>query len=194
MNKMHQICTIDGCSKPRFNRGLCVAHFTRWKRHGDPLGGRTPVGEARKWVQEVALAHQGDECLTWPFNKGDGHGQIKIDGKNMPANRYVCTLAHGEPPTPGHEAAHSCGKGHLGCVNKGHLSWKTRAENFADKLIHGTHNRGERNHCSKLTEPEVREILALRGEVPQSQIAEKFGVAFQTISKIHNGERWGWLR
>lgn len=35
-------CIIDGCSKKVFNvnRMLCHAHYNRWYRHGDPLGGK----------------------------------------------------------------------------------------------------------------------------------------------------------
>ena len=29
-------CTIDDCTKPLNCRGMCSAHWTRWKRHGDP--------------------------------------------------------------------------------------------------------------------------------------------------------------
>lgn len=33
-------CTITGCRKPRVARGWCEGHYRRWRRHGDPLGGR----------------------------------------------------------------------------------------------------------------------------------------------------------
>lgn len=29
-------CSIDGCGKPVHCRGWCSAHWTRWRRHGDP--------------------------------------------------------------------------------------------------------------------------------------------------------------
>lgn len=32
-------CSIEGCGKPAKNRGWCSAHYTRWRRHGDPLAG-----------------------------------------------------------------------------------------------------------------------------------------------------------
>lgn len=35
-------CIIDSCDKPYLARGWCSAHWTRWKRHGDPLGGDEP--------------------------------------------------------------------------------------------------------------------------------------------------------
>lgn len=34
------VCQIDGCELPTRNRGLCVAHYTRFVRCGDPLAVR----------------------------------------------------------------------------------------------------------------------------------------------------------
>jgi hypothetical protein len=162
-------------------------------RHGDPLGGRTPEGEPLRWIHEVAMQHTGEACLAWPFAKTGGYGHVKVKGKIARAHRYICELAHGAPPTPEHEAAHSCGKGHEGCVSQGHLEWKTHAENMADRLIHGTHNRGERCVSSKITEAEAREILALKGIESRSRLAARFGVAKSTIAGIHSRHTWAWL-
>lgn len=38
--KRGRVCVIDGCDKPVDSRDWCSAHYTRWLRHGDPLGGR----------------------------------------------------------------------------------------------------------------------------------------------------------
>jgi DNA-binding transcriptional MerR regulator len=35
-------CTIPDCDRPARVRGLCEAHYTRLRRHGDPLGGKAP--------------------------------------------------------------------------------------------------------------------------------------------------------
>lgn len=32
-----RICSIDDCGKPCFGHGWCQAHYTRWRKHGDPL-------------------------------------------------------------------------------------------------------------------------------------------------------------
>lgn len=188
---MTNLCSI--CEKPARTRGYCSAHYTRLRRHGDPLGGRTSPGDPLRFIKEIALNHTSKQCLTWPFCKNrDGYGQLWIEGKLAIASRYVCELAHGAPPTPEHQSAHSCGKGHEGCIAPGHLDWKTRAENMADTLEHGTRKRGESHVLAKLTEVDVREILTMKGE-RQCKLAARFGVTPQTVSSIQSGKSWAWV-
>jgi hypothetical protein len=187
-------CACKGCCKPHHRKGYCNGHYQRLLKYGDPLGGGTSKGELLRWIREVALRHTGYECLAWPFTKDSGgYGRVSIDGKKVAVSRYVCELVHGAPPTPEHEAAHSCGKGHDGCISPIHLDWKTPAQNQADRLVHGTSNSGERNGCSKLTEAAVREIIALKGVGYQRNLAARFGVSPQAISDIQAGRRWAWL-
>jgi hypothetical protein len=78
-------------------------------------------------------------------------------------------------------------------VNKRHLSWKTRLENEADKLVHGTVLRGERQNGAKLKEEHVRQIRGLEGMMSQGQMAAMFGVDRITINDIFRGRTWAWL-
>lgn len=187
------VCSIEKCEKMQVGRGLCRMHYSRLLRHGDPLVvkvERSHRGEPQCFYESVVLGYEGAECLIWPFGRfSNGYG--KMGGRIV--SRLVCEDEYGAPPTAEHEAAHSCGKGHLGCVTRAHLSWKTKAENMADKLSHGTHSRGERHGKSKLTESQAREILSLKGKVSQSSLAARFGVAAQTVGKIHSGQNWSWL-
>lgn len=189
-----RICKIDGCDKPLKARGWCNAHWVRWKRYGDPLAGQTMKGEPSRFFNEVVLPYDGDECLIWPYSKdGKGYAQIRKDGRNQSVSNLVCREIDGPPPTPEHEAAHSCGKGHLGCVAPSHLSWKTHVDNEADKLIHDTHIRGERCGTSKLSESQVLQIRELIGRKTQREIAKMFGVCQATVSFINRRRRWFWL-
>lgn len=189
-----KLCKVDGCENPSRRRGWCNAHYHRWKAHGDPLGGGTPHGALLRWIVETALPYNGDDCLIWPFGRDSrGYGFITVDGKHQYASRYVCEQTYGQPPTDDHEAAHSCGKGHEGCVNPNHLSWKTRNGNHADKLTHGTHNRGERHNLAKLTEADVRRIRKLSKSITGLALADMYGVSPTTIYDIINGYTWGWL-
>src|SRR5687768_4067693 len=177
-----RLCSIQECGKTLYSKGYCEAHYARFRRHGDPLAGRTPDGELIRWINEVAMLHPSDDCLPWPFGTiGNGRAQVRVSGKKVIASRYVCELANGAPPTPEHEAAHSCGNGHEGCIAPGHLGWKTHVENMADRLVHGTLRRGERHGMAKLTEDDVRTIIALKGGVPRRNLAEMYGVSRGTI-------------
>lgn len=134
-----KLCSIPDCGKPIKSRGWCTGHYQRWNKHGNPLGGGTSPGEALRFYREVVLPYDGDECLVWPYaTKFDGYGMLWLAGRPHIVSRLVCEDANGPAPTPKHDAAHSCGQGRLGCVAKRHLSWKTRLENVADSIAHGT--------------------------------------------------------
>lgn len=191
------ICTIPACDKRAINsRGWCWGHYTRWRRHGDPLGGsqRAADGEPERFYREVVLAYDGDECLQWPYAVNEhGYGKLFRDAGMRRVPRLVCDEANGPPPTPDHEAAHSCGNGNKGCCTKRHLSWKTSAENKADMLEHGTRVKGERHGRSKLTENDVREIRALQGLMTQATIAKQFNISAAGVGLIHLRKKWAWL-
>lgn len=190
-------CSVENCNgnadyRARGGKGLCHSHFRRLKRHGDPLAGKaTPMGELLRFAASAA-AHRGDECLIWPYGMNErGYGLLRVNGRHIGAHRYVCLQAHGEPPTPNHQAAHSCGT--PSCVSPRHLRWSTSSENQADRLIHGTDIRGEKHPHSKLTEFQALEILAMKGTETPSEIAGRFGVSQGLVSSIHCGRSWSWL-
>lgn len=186
-----RLCSIPGCNKPHYGRGWCQAHHRRWYKHGDPLKlNKTSNGEVIRYFNEVVLTHQGDNCLIWPFAKNpDGRA---VFGRGLVC-RKICKIKNGPPPTPQHHAAHSCGKGHSGCVNPNHLSWKTAKENNADKLIHGTSRRGKERPNVKLTEDQVRMIRSLRGKLSISETAKKLGVSISGVKNVISRNTWKWL-
>lgn len=190
-----RICSIDGCGKPHNAKGLCGMHGQRLKRHGDiSKTTKTPNGEPDRFIKDIISSEIVGDCINWPYGRTKkGYGFIFVNGHNMSVGRYVCLLTHGEPPTPKYEAAHSCGNGHMGCVNPGHLSWKTTADNHADKLIHGTTNRGERHGSSKLTEKQVSEIRAMKGIKSQTEIAAMYGISQSNVSRLMSRHNWSWL-
>ena len=192
-----RICSIPGCDKPHRARGLCRGHYARYIKFGDPLLGgraRVPKGGVQRYLAEVVLAHTGTECLFWPFSRVKrGQAQIRYAGRPILVARLVCAHVHGAPPTGGHHAAHSCGKGHLGCVSPQHLSWKTPKENEADKKSHGTRICGERSPLSKLTIHQVRRIRELGRTLSSAQIAQDFPVGARTIRSVLSGRSWSGL-
>lgn len=186
-----EFCTIEGCRGKYLSRGYCSKHYWRMKRHGDPLHDvRAAQGDHMAWLA-ANIGFDGDECLIWPFRARtlQGYGTTNDPrGVQKNASNVMCELAHGEPPTQLHEAAHSCGKGHDGCVNPKHLRWATRSENHADKHIHGTALCGEASPVSKLTEKQVLEIRAHKGQA--QEVADKMGISRNYVYQIKAGERW----
>jgi hypothetical protein len=186
-------CKIEGCGKRSHIEGYCDAHGRRLKAHGDPLGGRKtpwPREEPYRFFEETVLTYDGDDCLIWPYTRLiDGRGQL---GRNL-VHRRVCEIVNGPPPTERHQAAHNCGKGHEGCVTKRHLQWKTPSENMADKIVHGTAQRGERNAVSKLKESDVLAIRAMPSDIPHTEIAKAFGVSASLVGLVRKRKAWAWL-
>jgi len=191
-----RLCSIEGCGKPHYGKGWCLAHYRKWQKYGNPLVGRTYAGKGvpLAWIIR-RVAYQGDECLLWPFSKyANGYGDFWVNGKHCGVHRYMCELAHGPAPSPKHEALHSCGMGHLGCANPRHLRWGTSKENKADTALHGRACRGSRSPVAKLTEADVHAIRRLLSEGRScSGIAVEFGVCSNTIASISTRKNWGWL-
>jgi hypothetical protein len=129
------------------------------------------------------------ECVTWPlFRDPNGYGRVGYLGRHLWAHRLACELAHGPQPSSQHEAAHTCGKGHEGCVNPKHLEWKTRAENQADRYVHRRKPTREKRYL--LTEQDVAEIRRLGGAAKTKDLAARFGVSTGNIRLILLGETW----
>lgn len=175
-------CDVAGCEKEQKVRGLCWSHYMRKRRHGTPLGGTTERGAALAFFN--ALPAQGEGCIIWPFFR-DANGCARLvtkDGGTDYVARRICEKLHGKRGAQ-FQAAHSCGNGHLGCVSPWHLSWKTRHENNADRIVHGTWG-------TKLTEDQVREIKNADAGLSKQELADLYGVTRQCIGWILSGKGW----
>lgn len=188
-----RLCTLLGCNNPNHSHGLCKFHAQR------KLRGMLDIASPQKLFPKQAIAYlralvgtQEQECIPWPFRRNKyGQSCVQFEGQMRIASRLVHIWSKGEPPTPTHEAAHNCGKGHLGCVNPNHLRWATAAENHADKKLHGTTQEGSKNGYAKLHESQVRLILAAcRNGAVQKDLAVLYEVSPSTIHLIANGKHW----
>lgn len=127
---MEKVCSIDGCGKGGLvRRGWCVAHYMRWRRHGDPLS-TSYKGAGASFDSRVEPLAWSD-CLAWvgAISRG-GYGSFWADGKRVLAHRYAWTRANGEIPE-GSEVDHVC---HVrSCVNVDHMRLASRAENMRNQ-------------------------------------------------------------
>lgn len=150
-------------------------------------GGRHQVSD-RGRVRSVL---KGGKILSLNFQRYWGLS-LKWGDKNVRRNVHVLVLtAFDRPPAPGEECRHLDGD-----TNNNHrqnLKWGTKAEQGADKKLHGK-GRGQNQHLNKLTEAQVREIKSRlsSGELP-SAIALIYGVSRGQIYNIKNGLSWSWL-
>lgn len=154
-------CSVPGdeCSAPggRIIAGMCVTHYGRDRRHGNPLGGRARNGAPAAFIR-MAVAYSEPGCLLWPYGTSSGYGRIRWEGREWHAHRLVLTLTAGPAPK-GMEAGHVpliCHKPL--CVSPLHLRWVTSAENSQDAILDGTVPNGERHHWSKFTAEDVHQI------------------------------------
>ena len=186
-------CSVADCGGKFVARGLCKRHLHRFYKHGDPLKGQdkaTSNGEAQAFL-ERAWATETDDCILWPYANVNGYPVLLHEGRMSTGARVICKRQHGAPPTPKHEAAHSCNA--RPCLNKRHLRWATSKENKHDQLAHGTRRRGTMIDNAVITADIVREMRALSPRMTGRAIAAQFGVSKQVVSKVLRRETWAWV-
>lgn len=188
------VCKIDGCDKRIVARSMCGKHYQRWRKDADEAEVRThaKAGEPMRWIVETA-AYAGDDCVPWPFGMySTGYGSLNLPtGGSMQASRMMCEVVNGPAPEASMQAAHICGRGHRGCMTPRHLYWADRTENEADKVAHGTSNRGVGNGHAKIT-PEIVHAIRVSSDGPAA-LARRYEISAPTICDIRARRSWAWL-
>lgn len=183
-------CLIEGCEGAVASRGWCWAHYARWRRHGDPLGGRHDHDRRAEFERLILV--ETDEHVLWTCGVNpNGYGQMKIKGQPVYVH-YEALLRRRGPSPKGTLACHRPVTCHArSCMNYRHLYWGTPAQNMADRVLDGTDLRGQQIGTSKLRDDEVRIIKnELRSGVPGATIARRFDVTPTMICYIKRGKSW----
>lgn len=141
---------------------------------------------SKRWLEQH-LDHQDREfCLIWPLSRAqNGYPACGAHNAIRP-HRIMCERRHGPAPSEGHQAAHSCGKGHLGCVNPWHLNWKTPSENQIERY----EQQGASKPRWRLTIDQVDEIRAMKGRERTVDTAARFQCTEANIRQIQSGKTW----
>lgn len=122
---------------------------------------------------------------------------LRIGGGRISKLVHRLVLEAFAGPCPGgNEACH--GNGIRTDNRLENLRWDTRRSNSQDRTLHGTafHAKGILHGRRKIGEAEALEIIRSYrcGESLQAELARKFGITKQQVSRIVRGERWSHLQ
>lgn len=137
----------------------------------------------------VAFSTQCPEtqCWIWRRSTIKGYGKTCHKGKSRYAHRVSYEVFVGPIPE-GKRVCHKCDTPL--CINPAHLFLGTQKENIHDALNKGRMNHPKRQAHWKTTLTE-EDVAYIRSSTEKSvRLAEKFGVAPNSISSIRRGHRW----
>ena len=185
-------CSIEGCGKKVLGRGWCAAHYSKWRKYGDPETVRQEQRHGislseRFWMN----VRTGGDCWEWlGYRDPNGYGRLNVNGKPALAHRLSWELEHRVKLTPGQHVLHKCDN--PACVRPSHLMDGDHAMNMADKMSKGRHvygvSKGAAHGGAKLTENDVLEIRA--SSDTGVSLASRYGVSPTQISDIRNRRSW----
>jgi hypothetical protein len=139
---------------------------------------------SKRWLAAHLDYPHDDRCLIWPFARKGG-GYVTMGKKGVLVHRVACEHRNGPPPSPEHHAAHSCGRGHDGCINPWHLNWRTPTENQLERYEqHGLLPR------YKLTLERAQQIRGMQGFASADIVAAQFGVSESNVRLVWTGKTW----
>lgn len=152
--------------------------------------------EERFWDKVNILGK--NDCWEWKaFVHPSGYGMFAINRQMKLAHRISWEFTFGEIPN-GMCVLHKCDN--RKCENPYHLFLGTYLDNAQDRDNKGRAkipcNIGERHGNSKLTNEKVIKARSLfsTGEYTYTDLAIRFDVARQTITKAIQGENWSHVK
>jgi hypothetical protein len=146
------------------------------------------INNLQELEQYFSVSYRVDKdsgCWLWTGAINPlGYGILTYQGKTLGAHRASLMIKGIEL---GDKFA--CRKCDVrNCVNPEHLFVGTAADNSHDAWMKGRIPHGEKHSASKITENQVREILAWEGCV--SDASRKFGIHSSSVFAIMTGENW----
>lgn len=194
-----RICTIADCDGSAHARGLCLAHYARLQRTGDPLSGGPIARQPRKrtlaerFWSKVSIGAD-DACWEWgAWRTPLGYGRIQVGGRagaSRPAHRVAYMLHSGLDDLPSDVVIrHSCNN--PPCCNPAHLAPGSHADNTADKVRANRQARGTMHPMAKLVDADVIAIrCAAKAGRSKAALAREFGVSESLIRLVVRHQAW----
>lgn len=145
------------------------------------------AGRLARYTMKPTAAGQ---CWLWSGAKNaHGYGVLYALGRARLAHRLAWEQVHGAIPS-GMSVCHHCDT--RACVNPEHLFLGTNADNVADRHAKGrtrwATQRGQDHHQAKLTDEDVRAILASseRGVA----LAKRYSVSESSVHRVRAKKSW----
>jgi hypothetical protein len=137
---------------------------------------------------EVISLYKAAARVLKPTRSGE-YLAVNAAGKTTHIHRLMAETWFGPAPFTGAEVRHLDGNRFNNALRN--LAWGSYADQWRDKIRHGTDNCGERNPQAKLTRERVRQMrdLRCRGRTFKS-IAEAFGISPMTAHRAITGGSW----
>ena len=172
-------CNVEGCNGKSYCHGMCIMHYTRWKKCGDP-GPAASMNERhgmhgtrvyRTW-QGIVQRCCNPNDMHYPIYGGRG---IKICAE-WRASFSAFYRDMGDPPSAKHQIDRIDGDQDY---RKENCRWVLPRENQRNrKVVKLSMEKAREIRCSKLA-----------GETNR-QLAERFGVGVDAIEAVLRGKNW----
>lgn len=181
--KAMKTCSVAGCDRKHYGKGLCNMHYLRITRYGSLEQTFTVDARLNGNVERIPFSG----CHVWVGDVNHrGYARASVGGKTTSMHRAAYEQAYGPIPS-GMYVLHRCDV--RSCINPEHLFLGSHDDNMRDMVSKGRQRRGERNAQSKLTEEQVREIR--RSTLGKRALALMYGVTPNAVSCIKKRETWG---
>ncbi len=123
---MNEACSLEACDRPARGRGLCLPHYKRMRKWGDPnINGKERTIAERLWLK-IATAG-ADDCWEWTGHRNVAGYGIVTGGEI--ASRVLWAEING-PIAEGFYVCHHCDN--PPCCNPAHLFLGTHGDNMRD--------------------------------------------------------------
>jgi len=133
------------------------------------------------------VTHRLKGRILRPGIASNGYPTVAIGGKSRTVHS-LALRAFDRAPLKGEVTRHLDGdRKHSTLTN---LKYGTPTQNRADTDWHNRSPRGSGYRSARLNEQTAAEVRRLKGVVPQSELARRYGVSAAAIQAVHDGRTW----